>query len=56
MFADKTGMTFLDYNAILPLFGNLFFALSKMKTLFNEPARADGWFFRGMGSSITLNH
>jgi hypothetical protein len=54
MYQDKTGLIFLDYNSMFGFIGNFFFALRKIKTLFSIPSVAEGWFFRGMGSSVTL--
>lgn len=54
MFQDKSGLILLDYSSVFGFIGNLFFALGKIKTLFGQPARAEGWFFRSMGSSLSL--
>lgn len=54
MYQDKTGLTLLDYNSIFGFIGDLFFALKKIKTLFNIPSKAEGWFFRSMGSMVAL--
>ena len=54
MFQDKSGLIFLDYSSIFGFVGNLFFALGKIKSLFGKQAQAEGWFFRGMGSSLSL--
>ena len=54
MYQDKTGLVFLDYTSLFGFIGNLFFALKKIKTLFNVPSRASGWFYRGIGSMVLL--
>ena len=54
IYQDQTGLIFLNYNSIFGFIGNLFFALAKIKSLFAIPSRAAGWFYRGMGSSISL--
>lgn len=54
MFQDKTGLIFLDYNSIFGFIGDLFFALGKIKSLLGQRATAEGWFFRGLGSSLSL--
>lgn len=54
MYQDSTGLIFLNYNSIFGFIGNIFFALTKIKSLFALPSRASGWFYRGMGSSISL--
>lgn len=56
MYQDKTGLTFLDYSSFFGFIGNLFFALKTIKTLFNMPSKTEGWFFRGMSSSIALKY
>lgn len=56
MYQDKTGLTFLDYNSLFGFVGNLFFALGKIKSLFGIPSRAEGWFYRGMSSLISLRY
>lgn len=54
MYQDATGLIFLDYNSSVGFVGNFFFALTKIKGLFEKPSQAVGWFYRGMGSSIAL--
>jgi len=56
MYQDSTGMIFLDYNSSVGVIGNFFFALTKIKALFEKPSRVVGWFFRGIGSSIILKN
>ena len=54
MFQDKSGMTFTDYKSAWGFIGNLFFALTKVKSYFGLDSEAKGWFFRGMGSRLML--
>jgi Zn-dependent protease with chaperone function len=54
MYQDKTGLIFLNYTSALGFLGNWFFALKKLKTLFEVPSSVKGWFFRGIGSMIML--
>jgi len=54
MYQDKTGLIFLNYTSALGFLGNWFFALKKLKTLFEMPSSVKGWFFRGIGSMIML--
>lgn len=54
MYQDKTGLIFLDFTHVFGFLGNLFFALKKVKALFGIPSRATGWFYRGMGSHVSL--
>lgn len=56
MFQDRTGLTFLDYNSLFGFIGDLFFAVKKIKKLFDVPAKAEGWFFRGMSSMVALSY
>ncbi|HSS95960.1 MAG TPA: hypothetical protein VLK33_02960, partial [Terriglobales bacterium] len=55
MYQDPTGLIFLNYTSLFSFIGNLFFALKKIKTLFEAPSTASGWFFRGLGSSVVLS-
>ena len=54
MYQDKTGLIFLNYTSALGFLGSWFFALKKLKTLFEVPSTVKGWFFRGIGSMIML--
>lgn len=56
MYQDATGLVFLDYSSALGFIGNIFFALTKIKTLFGIPSRAAGWFYRGIGSRVSLQY
>lgn len=56
MYQDKTGLIFLDYNSIFWFIGDIFFALGKIKTLYNIDSTVEGWYFRGMGSTIALRY
>ncbi len=56
MYQDSTGLIFLNYNSALGFLGNLFFALKRLKTLINVPSQAAGWFFRGLGSTVSLRY
>lgn len=55
MYQDATGLVFLNYTSALGFIGNFFFALKKLKTLFEVPSQVTGWFFRGLGSMIMLS-
>jgi hypothetical protein len=54
MYQDKTGMIFLDFTHVFGFLGNIFFALKKVKNLFQVPSQAYGWFYRGMGAHMSL--
>jgi Zn-dependent protease with chaperone function len=54
MFQDKTGLIFMDYHSVFSFFGNLFFALKKVKKLLGQPAVASGWFYRSIASALVL--
>ncbi len=55
MMQDKTGLMYLNYQSWIPLFGNIFFALSRVKSLIGRPAQANGWFLRGISSRTDLS-
>ncbi|QQS69045.1 M48 family metalloprotease [Candidatus Saccharibacteria bacterium] len=54
MFQDKTGLIFMDYHSVFSFFGNLFFALKKVKKLLGQQAAASGWFYRSIASALVL--
>ena len=56
MYQDSTGLVFLNYSSAFGFIGNIFFALKKIKTLFGIPSRAAGWFYRGIGSMVSLKY
>lgn len=56
MYQDSTGLIFLNYSSAFGFIGNVFFALKKIKTLFSAPSRAAGWFYRGIGSMVSLKY
>ncbi len=56
MYQDSTGLVFLNYSSAFGFIGNIIFALKKIKTLFGVPSRAAGWFYRGIGSMISLKY
>jgi len=55
MIQDSTGMTFLNYESIIPFLGNFFFALGKVKKLIGQAVQAQGWFFRSYSSQVSLS-
>ncbi|QQS20277.1 M48 family metalloprotease [Candidatus Saccharibacteria bacterium] len=54
MYQDKTGLIFMDYHSAFSFFGNIFFALKKVKKLLGQPSVATGWFYRSIASSLIL--
>src|SRR5207253_10811837 len=56
MYQDDTGLIFLDYSSVSGVIGNIFFALTKIKSLFGAPSRAVGWFYRNIGSRVSLQY
>jgi hypothetical protein len=54
MFQDKTGLIFMDYHSVFSFFGNLFFALKKVKKLLGQQVAASGWFYRNIASALVL--
>ncbi|MEM7826732.1 MAG: M48 family metalloprotease [Candidatus Aenigmatarchaeota archaeon] len=55
MMQDSTGLIYLNYQSWIPLLGNLFFAINKVKQLIGKKATVDGWFLRGISSRIDLS-
>ncbi len=56
MYQDTTGLVFLNYNSAFGFISNIVFALGKIKTLLGVPSRAAGWFYRDIGSMISLKY
>jgi len=56
MYQDSTGIIFLNYTSLFGFIGDLFFAINKVKKLFGVPSQAVGWFYRGIGASISLKY
>jgi len=56
MYQDSTGLVFLNYSSAFGSIGNIFFSLKKIKTLFETPSCATGWFYRGIGSMVSLKY
>ncbi|HDM05865.1 MAG TPA: peptidase M48 [Candidatus Aenigmarchaeota archaeon] len=54
MFKDRSGLIYLNYESLIPIFGNLAFAWWKVKELIEEPCTARGWFVRGMTPLLEL--
>lgn len=54
MMQDSTGIIFLNYSSLFAWVGNIFFALTRVKQLIGKSVTATGWFFRHMGSSLSL--
>lgn len=54
MYQDPTGLIYFDYQSGVPLIGNIFFALRKVKKLIGKDAQAVGWFLRGNKKMLTL--
>ena len=55
MFRDSTGLIYLNYESLIPFFGNLIFALTKVKDLVGKKCEIEGWFVRGLSHWIELN-
>ncbi|MDP2933922.1 MAG: M48 family metalloprotease [bacterium] len=54
MFSDSTGLMYLDYQAGVPIVGNVLFAWKKVKQLLGQQVVASGWFFRSSMQLVTL--
>jgi Ca2+/Na+ antiporter len=46
MLQDRSWLMYMDYQAPIPLLGNVFFALTKVKKLVDQKISSTGWFFR----------
>ena len=55
MIQDKTGLMYLDYESKIPIVGNLWFSLARAREWIDKKVKVDGWFFRGVSSSIVVN-
>jgi len=51
---DGTGIVYIDFKALIPGIGELFFALKEVKRILGQEGRFRGWFFRGIMASIVL--
>lgn len=56
MFQDRTGLIYLNYESIIPFFGNLLFAFSKLNKLVGKECEIEGWFLRGITGRIELSY
>jgi hypothetical protein len=54
MFQDETGLIYLDYEGIIPFFGNIVFALTKLESIIGKKCKIFGWFIRGLSPRIEL--
>jgi Zn-dependent protease with chaperone function len=50
------GLMMLNYEHWLPLFGNAWFGWKTVTRLIGQPFQATGWFRRGIGQQIDLDH
>ena len=48
------GLIALNYESVIPLFGNLFFGLKRVRDMINRPVSALGWFRRKVSQVIDL--
>ena len=46
-FQDNTGLMYIDYQSLIPFFGNLIFALRTIKKYLGQEVRIQGWYRRG---------
>ena len=51
---DDTGLIYLDYESLIPLFGNLIFAMRTIKKYIGQQVRVTGWYRRGPGPYIEI--
>lgn len=47
LFQDNTGLMYIDYESLIPLFGNLIFGLRTIKRYIGNRVRIIGWYRRG---------
>lgn len=53
---DKSGcLIYLNYESLVPIFGNLFFGLGKAQKMIGQDSRAVGWFRRSTFQVIDLH-
>jgi len=55
MFQDNSGLMYLDYQAGVPIIGNVVFAWKKLKQLFGQTMNVKGWFFRSNFQYVVLD-
>ena len=51
---DQTGLLYIDFKALVPGIGDLFFALSKLKQVLGKHGTFKGWFFRDLSGKLVL--
>ncbi|HEY0087938.1 MAG TPA: zinc metalloprotease HtpX [Candidatus Lokiarchaeia archaeon] len=51
---DNTGLIYLDYESLIPLFGNIIFAMRTIKKYIGQQVRVIGWYRRGPGPYIEI--
>lgn len=54
-FKDTSGMLFSDYKHIIPILGDLKFALADAPKYINKKVKITGWFFRGALARLDLS-
>jgi len=47
LFQDDTGLMYIDYESLIPIFGNWIFALRTIKKYIHQNVRIFGWYRRG---------
>ncbi len=55
MFRDATGLMYLNYENLLPFFGNLIFSFTKLDKIMGKDAEVEGWFVRGLSHRVELS-
>ncbi len=51
---DDTGLIYVDYESLIPLFGNLIFARRTIRKYIGQNVRVIGWYRRGPGPYIEI--
>jgi len=55
MMQDKTGLMYMNYESMVPLLGNLYFAWRRVKNFIDKPVAANGWFLRSITQRVDLS-
>jgi len=55
MFEDKSGILYLDYQAGIPIIGNIIFAWKKVREILGQPMKTKGWFFRSNIQNLVID-
>ena len=54
LFQDDTGIMYIDYESLVPIFGNFIFALRTIKKYIGQKVRIFGWYRRGPSPYVEI--